>query len=69
MKALIIVVALLLVGALACAISFTGTGDYEYEFQGGEPDTNCTPLTDSLPPDSTDENMDDEFDLLDDGDL
>lgn len=69
MRALTIVVILLLVGAIACAISFTGGGSYEYEYQGGEPDTNYTPPADSLPPDSTDENMDDEFDLLDDGDL
>lgn len=61
----------------ACFFAIQGTGDYEYEFEAGKPDTALTPEIpkplllntpqDSLPPDTTPppENLDDDFDLLD----
>ena len=61
------IVTLILAGA--CAVSFSGKGEYEYEVEAGETDSITVLLVEPLPMDSTDENLDDEFDLLDDPDM
>ena len=58
-------VVLLLCG---CFYALQGSGDYEYEVYSDDPDSTYTPPADSPPADSTDEVLDDDFDLLDNGD-
>jgi len=48
----------------ACAYSFTGTAEIGNTILVAQSDSGSTVPTDSIPADSTDENMDDEFDLL-----
>jgi len=63
-RGFLIVIAVLLLTA-ACVFALQGSGNYEYQVQNGDPDSLGNPPADSLPPDSTDETLDDEFDLLD----
>ena len=58
------VVSLLLAGA--CAIHLSGSGEYEYEVEAGDPDSVVVVLDGFSLTDSLDENADDDFDLLDD---
>ena len=73
-KAFLILLVVLLLSA-ACVFALSGTGNYAYEVENGEPDSTdavlevldagdprADPLTDPL--DSLDENADDDFDLL-----
>lgn len=73
-KAFLILLVVLLLSA-ACVFALSGTGNYAYEVENGEPDSTgavpavldaADPLTDPLtdPRDSLDENADDDFDLL-----
>ena len=62
-KAFLILLVVLLLSA-ACVFALSGTGNYAYEVENGEPDsTGAVPaVLDAT--DSLDENADDDFDLL-----
>lgn len=59
-----ILIAVLLL-SVACVFALRGSGNYEYEVQNEEPDSLISCKADSIPADSLDEFLDDDFDLLD----
>lgn len=63
----LIVLAVLLLSA-ACVFALQGDGNYNYQLQQGDPDSTVDCQSDSLPADSLPEEMDDDFDLLEEED-